>query len=331
MNSNYDYIHAADVSMSCKLCSQLLNSPRVLRCGHIYCENCILAIFNASHTCPECAMPAHSYDISSCPLLDNILSVYSNYKLQFVPSSSSVNVEHTISTANHDITNQLPPSFPLQTSTDHLTAVKLPPVEYTKSDGQPHEIIADIANEAYIDPNSIPSLHLAKTVLSPVIGIYHSNLKEPAQSTDTASVDEAHQPTENDEASIEIFLNLLDSNEPGTVVAEPQADHNSTRVSATLILTQDSHAILPPHANEEPCNPSVPGESTDVPSTGSDPVSQMLPDSNLEFSLEPRDVHTPPGDIVLGESCSSVINKVCNPHLFLHIYLLINLCCYAHI
>ena len=323
MNSNYDYKHAADVAMSCKLCDQLLNSPRVLRCGHIYCENCVLLYFLTSPTCPECAMPAHSYDISCCPLLDNILSVYSNYKLQFVSSSSSINVKHAISAANHDITNQLQPSFPLQSSTDNLTAVQLPLIEYTKPDEQLHETIKGIANEAYIDhtSTSIPSLPLVDTLLSPVISVHHTNQKEPPRSTDTAPVDEAHQPTENDEVSIELFVDMVVAREPGrSVVAEAHVGHISIEVSATQpVSTQDSYTTLHPHVNEETCIPSIPTESPDVPS--SERISQILPDSDLAFepSLGPHDVDVNTGDVVLGESCSSVINKVRHPHLLLHI------------
>ena len=320
MNSNYDYIHAVDVAMSCKLCDQILNSPKVLRCGHIYCENCILAYFTTSPTCPECTMPAHRYDISSCPLLDNILSVYSNYKLQFVPSSSSVNVEHTISTANHDITNLLQPSSPIKRCTDNFTAVQIPLIECTKPNEHLHDVIAGIANEAYIDITSCQSLPLVDTVPSPLISVHHSNQKEPIQSTDTALVDEAHLPTENDEASSEIFLNLVDSNEAEICGAtKSHIGHNSAELSATQLLsTQDSHTILLPHANDS-CSGDLLAET--IHDASSESSSQMLPDSGLPFesSLGQHEVNVHTSDVVLGESCSSVINKVSLTHLFLHI------------
>ena len=56
---NYEILSDTDDPSLCKICSKSIDNPMSTKCGHIFCEKCILKHIKSKAICPECKEPTN--------------------------------------------------------------------------------------------------------------------------------------------------------------------------------------------------------------------------------------------------------------------------------
>jgi hypothetical protein len=63
----------------CIICSDNFNKCTITKCGHSFCEKCILNCININNSCPTCKHPLNKTEIFKNYLVDDIISKISNF------------------------------------------------------------------------------------------------------------------------------------------------------------------------------------------------------------------------------------------------------------
>jgi hypothetical protein len=58
----------------CIICSENYSKCNVTKCGHSFCEKCILDCINIHNFCPTCKAPLKKEDLVKNYLIDDIIS-----------------------------------------------------------------------------------------------------------------------------------------------------------------------------------------------------------------------------------------------------------------
>lgn len=65
----------------CIICSEIFDRCIITKCGHSFCEKCILTCMNLNNNCPTCKSVLKKEELVKNYLIDNIISNLIIYKL----------------------------------------------------------------------------------------------------------------------------------------------------------------------------------------------------------------------------------------------------------
>ena len=69
INSNF-FINTTE----CIICSETFKNCHITKCGHSFCEECILKCINLHNCCPTCKTPLRKEELVKHFLIDEIIS-----------------------------------------------------------------------------------------------------------------------------------------------------------------------------------------------------------------------------------------------------------------
>lgn len=81
-NDNFDDVkinsNAIILMSECIICAQTLDKCTITRCGHSFCEKCILNCINLKNECPTCKTKLKKEELIKNYLIDDFIGIYFN-------------------------------------------------------------------------------------------------------------------------------------------------------------------------------------------------------------------------------------------------------------
>ncbi len=67
----------------CIICSEVFDKCTITKCGHSFCEKCILSCININNSCPTCKGNLTKNDVYKNYIVDDMTSKYNYLKIKF--------------------------------------------------------------------------------------------------------------------------------------------------------------------------------------------------------------------------------------------------------